>query len=267
MANQEQDNGHRNTAGHPGRPRQRERPALSVVIPAYNEAHRLLPTLKRIRDYMVATGTRCELIIVNDGSQDQTADVIMGRLAPSPLPLSVLILENAENRGYSVREGMQSASGKLMLMCDADLSTPIEELDKLRHWIDAGYDVVIGSRDQPDSILDPPQPLLRRWMAWVLRAIRRRLLLPELQDTQCGFKLFRDVAAMDVFARQTIDGWLFDCEVLGLADRLGYRIKEVGVVWRNDPDSRVNPLREALTAIPTLLTIRRRLRAMARTPR
>ena len=155
---------------------------------------------------------------------------------------------------------MLAAAGTHLLMSDADLSTPIGEVVKLCDWLERGYDVVIGSRDRPESRLDPPQPWRRRLPAWAFRALRRRLLLPELRDTQCGFKLFRREAAREVFARQTVDGWLFDCEVLALADRLGYRIKEVGVTWRHHPHSRVSVWRTMFTALPTLLAIRRRVR-------
>jgi dolichyl-phosphate beta-glucosyltransferase len=122
--------------------------------------------------------------------------------------------------------------------------------------------VAIGSRDLPDSILDPPQPLGRRLLAWGFRALRRRLLLAAIRDTQCGFKLFTRPAAFAIFTRQTIDGWLFDCEVLGLAERLGQRIREVGVVWRNRPYTRVQAGREMCRALPTLLAIRRRLASL-----
>ena len=257
-------NGERRAMDYPG-PAQppRERPELTVVIPAYNEARRLAPTLERIRDYMVLTGTRCELLIMNDGSTDETAAVIE---AFNSGPLELMWFRNDQNqgKGHAVRQCAVGARGKMVLVCDADMSTPIEDLDKLRPWLEQGYDVVIGSRDMPDSQLDPPQPLGRRLMAWAFRALRRRLLLPQLRDTQCGFKLFRDIAAADIFRRQTIDGWLFDCEVLGIADRLGYGVKEVGVVWRNNPDSRVKPLREALRALPTLLSIRRRLARLSK---
>ncbi len=202
--------------------------------------------------------------MVDDGSRDGTCDIVR-RFAAEPLDVRLLV--NAANRGkgYAVREGMLAATGGLVLMCDADLSTPIEELEKLLSWLERGYDVVIGSRDMPESVLDPPQPLLRRWLAWRFRAIRRRLLLRELRDTQCGFKLFRRDAAREIFSRQATAGWLFDCEVLGIAERLGYRIKEVGVIWRNNPDSRVKPVREALLAVPTLLAIRRRLAKVSKT--
>jgi dolichyl-phosphate beta-glucosyltransferase len=235
--------------------------ALSIVIPAFNEAQRLGDTLRRIREYAATAGQAWEVIVVDDGSRDATGDVAEQFAAG---PLTVQLLANPANRGkgYSVGRGMLTATGDVVLMCDADLSAPIEEIEKLWPWLDQGYDVVMGSRDLPDSVLDPPQPRLRRWMAAVFRAVRRRLMLPALRDTQCGFKLFRQAVARDLFARQWVEGWLFDCEVLGLADRLGYRIKEVGVVWRHHPHSRVRPVREALLAVPTLLAIRRRLKRM-----
>jgi dolichyl-phosphate beta-glucosyltransferase len=239
----------------------RERPALSVVIPAYNEAARLPGTLKRIGDYVIRTGMSCEIIVVDDGSTDETWGMLE-RFESGPLYL--LLCRNPRNRGkgHAVRQGVACASGAAVLMCDADLSTPIEQIDRLLPWLDGGYDVVIGSRDMPESVLDPPQPLMRRCMAWIFRAIRRRLLLPEIRDTQCGFKLFRGSAAAQIFPLQTLDGWLFDCEVLALAERLGQRIKEVGVRWENHPHTRVRPLVEAFRAIPTLLAVRRRVRGM-----
>jgi dolichyl-phosphate beta-glucosyltransferase len=239
------------------------KPELTVVVPAYNEAHRIGRTLAALRAYAIRAGMPTEVVVVDDGSQDETAEAVRCFEAE---PLTVRLLVNPVNRGkgYSVRAGMLAASGEVLLMCDADLSTPIDELERLLAWLARGYHVVIGSRDLPDSRLDPPQPRLRRWLARGFRAVRRRLLLPALRDTQCGFKCFRRAVARDVFARQQTAGWLFDCEVLGLADRLGYRVKEVGVVWRNDPDSRVSLLREVLRALPTLLAIRRRVAAAAR---
>lgn len=239
----------------------RERPWLSIVIPAYNEAARLPQTLRRIREYVVQTGMNCEVIVVDDGSRDGLLEAL--RHGPEQ-PLNLKLLRHEENRGkgYAVRQGFRDARGEVVLMCDADLSAPIEQIERLLPWLERGHDIVIGSRDLPDSVLDPPQPLLRRWMAWLFRAIRRRLLLPQIRDTQCGFKLFRDAAADDVFPRLTLNGWLFDCEMLALADRLGYRIKEVGVRWENHPHTRVKPLWEAFRAIPTLLAIRRRVARM-----
>ncbi|MGD8453511.1 MAG: glycosyltransferase family 2 protein [Phycisphaerae bacterium] len=239
------------------------RPALSVVIPAYNEAGRIGPTLTRLREYFAARALPAEIIVVDDGSRDDTAGVVT-RAQSGPPPIVLLHNDRNRGKGYSVRRGVQQARGDAVLLCDADLSTPIEELEKLEQALAAGCDVAIGSRDLPDSRLDPPQPLLRRWLARAFRTMRRQLLLPDVRDTQCGFKLFRGPAAADIFARQTVDGWLFDCEVLGLAERLGYRLGEVGIIWRNHPDSRVNASREMLTALPALLAICRRLRHVKR---
>ena len=232
--------------------------SLSVVIPAFNEARGIERTLAQIAEYAAQSGGVSELIVVDDGSTDGTADVVRA-FQPGPLRIQLLVVEVNRGKGHAVCRGMLAATGDAVLMCDADLSTPIEELEKLRSWLERGYDVVIASRDLPESRLDPPQPRLRRWLAWLFRAVRRRLLVPELRDTQCGFKLFTQAAARAVFVQQTLDGWLFDCEVLAIAERLGCRIKEVGVTWRDRPHSRVKPLREAVFALPTLLAIRRRL--------
>ena len=233
---------------------------LSIIVPAFNESRRIGHTLEALSAYVAVSDLCCELVVVDDGSGDHTLDVVRGAKLG---PLALTVIENARNhgKGHAVRRGMLAAAGELLLLCDADMSTPIAELDKLRPWIEQGCDVVIGSRDLPDSRLDPPQPLPRRLAAWAFRAMRRRILLPQLHDTQCGFKLFRRNAARDVFAQATIDGWLFDCEILALAATAGYRIKEVGIIWKNHPDTRVRALREAFTAILALREIRRRTRS------
>jgi dolichyl-phosphate beta-glucosyltransferase len=234
-------------------------PRLSIVIPAYNEARRIRQTLHALRDYARARALICELIVVDDGSADSTAAVVESTDV-APATLVMLRLPRNRGKGAAVREGMLAAGGELLLLCDADQSVPIAELERLLPWLERGFDVVIGSRDLPDSRLDPPQPLLRRLMAWVFRAVRRRLLLPAIRDTQCGFKLFRRAAAREVFASAREDGWLFDCEILALAQARGYCIREVGVTWRDVPASRVRPLREAVRALCGLVRIRRRLR-------
>lgn len=232
---------------------------LSIVIPAFDEESRLGRTLERIAAYAEQKRRRCEVIVVDDGSRDGTAELVR-RGAWEPLEVRLLVNDRNRGKGFSVRRGMLEARGELLLMCDADLSTPIEEFEKLLACIERGCAIAIASRDMPDSRLDPPQPLRRRLMAWAFRAVRRRLLLPALRDTQCGFKLFRRDAARALFARQTIDGWMFDCEILAFAERMGYGIKEVGVVWRDDRDTRVRPVFEAIRSIRALLAIRRRVR-------
>ena len=230
---------------------------LSIIVPAYNESRRIGATLTALNAWAATSDLRCELIVVDDGSGDHTLDVVRAATLDA---LALTVIENAHNhgKGHAVRRGMLAAAGELLLLCDADMSTPISELDKLRPWIEQGYDIVIGSRDLPESRLDLPQPLPRRLAAWAFRALRRRILLPQLNDTQCGFKLFTRTVAQEIFAQATLDGWLFDCEVLALAAAAGYRIKEIGVIWKNHPDTRVRALKEVFTAIPTLRAIRKR---------
>ncbi len=211
-------------------------PLLSIVIPAFNEAGRLPATLAAIDEFF---RDRCaiEIIVVDDGSTDETAAVAAARAG-------VTVVRNPVNsgKGHSVRRGVLAARGERVLICDADGSTPIGEYPKLAAALDAGADVAIGSRDLPESAVSPRQPLARRIVARLLRAARRRRLLPEIRDTQCGFKLFRRAIAHEVFGGQTLTGWLFDCEVLALAAERGCRIVEVGVRWANDPSSRVRLL-------------------------
>ncbi len=242
---------------------------LSLVVPAHDEARRLPRTLESLRAFAATAGTPLELLIVDDGSRDDTLGAVRawagvaGELDSFACGgLHVRLLRNPENRGkgHSVRRGMLESRGDPILMYDADGSTPIEELSKLSAAMEQGAAVAIGSRDLPESILEPAQPWPRRALAGMFRGLRRRLLLPELRDTQCGFKLFRRDAALAIFERCREDGWYFDCEVLALAQQLGYPIVEVPIRWRNDSASRVRPLREALRAPAALLRIRRRVR-------
>lgn len=231
---------------------------ISVIVPAYNERRRLPQSLQAIRAYAERSGRTIEVVVVDDGSTDGTADLAAEHAAD---PLAVRVLRNDGNRGkgYSVRRGMIEAGGDVLLLSDADLSTPIEELDKLLPWMDAGYEVVIGSRAMAESVLDPPQPFFRRLLGRTFGKVRRAIILPDIWDTQCGFKLFRRDAAHAVFPEQQADGFAFDCEVLGLARKMGYRIREVGVTWRDDRDSKVRPVRDSLAILLSLLRIRRRL--------
>jgi dolichyl-phosphate beta-glucosyltransferase len=239
-------------------------PSLSVIIPCYNESHRLGRSLELVRAYAERSNRAVEVIVVDDGSNDGTADLARGFPA-APMVLRVLVSQANRGKGYSVRMGMQQATGEVLLMCDADMSTPIDEVEKLLAQLVAGADVAIGSRDMPDSRLDPPQGPLRRLLNGAFRLVRRSILLPDIRDSQCGFKAFKRQAADHIFARQTADGFAFDCEVLGLARALGCEIREVGVIWRNDPRSTLKVWRDGPRMLLELLRIRRRLRQFSPT--
>ena len=224
-------------------------PALSVVVPALNEEDRLPRTLERIVSHLSRRRQGYELVVVDDGSRDRTAERAQAAGA------TVLRNETNRGKGYAVRRGMLAARGARRLMTDADLSTPIEELDRLSARMDEGHDVVIGSRALPGARIEVRQPWYRENMGRFFNLFVRALAVPGVTDTQCGFKLFSGAAARDVFSAARLDGFSFDVEVLFLARRKGYRIAEVPVIWRNDAATRVSLLRGFL-AFPDLLRIR-----------
>jgi len=224
-------------------------PALSVVVPAFNEQDRLPRTLERITSHLGRRGGAYEVLVVDDGSRDATA----ARAEAA----GAIVLRNEGNRGkgFAVRRGMLAARGARRLMTDADLSTPIEELDRLSARMDEGCDVVIGSRAMAGARIEVRQPWYRENTGRLFNLFVRALAVPGVRDTQCGFKLFSAAAAGDVFSATRLDGFSFDVEALFLARRKGYRIAEVPVLWRNDAASRVSLVRGFL-AFPDLLRIR-----------
>jgi len=228
-----------------------KKPRLSIVIPAFNEAQRLPATLARIRAHLDARGEAYDVLVVDDGSTDATADV--ARAAPG----SVAVLRHATNRGkgHAVRAGMLAVSGERRLMTDADLSTPIEELARLEAELERGFDVVIGSRAVAGARIEVRQPLYREAMGRLFNQLVQALLLPGLHDTQCGFKLWSAAAAAPAFAACRLAGFSFAVEALYVARRRGLRIAELPVVWRNDVATRVG-LGGGATAFVDLLRIR-----------
>ena len=216
---------------------------LSVVIPAFEEAARIGPTLKRVRAYLAARPFDSEVLVVIDGGRDETLGLVRNLARDWP---ALRVLDNGVNRGkgYSVRRGMLAASGRYLLFSDADLSTPIPEVERLMAALDAGADVAIGSRALVDSDVRVPQAWWRQWMGRVFNWFVRLVAVPDLRDTQCGFKCFRRDAARQIFARSRIVRFSFDVELLWIARKLGYRVVELPVTWINSPSSRVHPLRD-----------------------
>lgn len=230
-------------------------PKLSVVIPAYNEEQRLPATLERIAAYLDTQPWPYEIVVADDGSSDGTGNVVEAAAARNP---SIRLLRYTPNhgKGYAVRYAMPRAAGQYLLMSDADLSTPIEEVHKLWARLEDGAEIAIGSRALRDSNLAVHQPLLREMIGRTFNLVVRILAVPGIADTQCGFKLFRREAALALFPQLTIDGWCFDVEALYLARRLGYRIDEVPVTWINSPNTKVNVLRDFRRTVSELLRIR-----------
>jgi dolichyl-phosphate beta-glucosyltransferase len=233
---------------------------LSIVIPAYNEALRITPTLERLHAFLTTRTESYEIVVVDDGSADDTA-ALVERLAERISGLRVVRSPENRGKGSAVRIGMLSAVGKIRLMCDADGSMPAEEMPKLlARLARRGTDIAIGSRYVTGATVDVLQPLYRRLWSRLCNRVVQRTLVPGVRDTQCGFKAFRADVAVDLFRRARIDGWAFDLEILALARRRGYRIDEVGVSWTDDQRSRVNPLKDLWKVVREAVTIRRNLR-------
>lgn len=238
-------------------------PQLSVVIPAFNEARRLPATLDRIRTFLLARGMSAEILVVADGSTDGTA-ALVDALAGSPGGVPLRALANPINRGkgYAVAQGVFHARGERILMTDADLSTPIQELDSLASWLDRGWKIAIGSRVLPgprEVRRSGRRVLVTRVFNWLVSHI----VLSGFSDTQCGFKLFENETARTIFSRLTIKRFAFDVEVLAIAKILDQAVAEVPVAWYEDPDSRVHMLRDSLGMIRDLFRIRAQLRSKA----
>jgi dolichyl-phosphate beta-glucosyltransferase len=231
---------------------------LSVVVPAYNEARRLGTTLPRILEYVARSSERAEIIVVDDGSQDGTGDVVTGLARAVPAPIELRLLQSPHNRGKgaSVRRGMLAARGAHVMFTDADLSAPIEEATKLRARLDDGYDVAIGSRRLAGADIQVRQGWTRRLAGGAFSGLVAALVLPGVADSQCGFKAFRHAAAAAIFARQRLEGFGFDVEILWLARRLGYRLIEVPIVWRDDPRSHIRLVRDSAGMLVDVARVR-----------
>jgi dolichyl-phosphate beta-glucosyltransferase len=213
-------------------------PYLSIIIPAYNEAERLPKALLDMDKRLAAAPYSYEILVVNDGSKDNTGEIVRN-MAKMIRNLKLIDLDDQGGKGGTVRKGMLLAQGQIRLFTDADNSTSIDQFDQMIPFFKEGYGVVIGSRTMRGAKLDPPESLFRRIVGRGLNFLVQVFLLPGIWDTQCGFKAFTEDAANEVFELSRINGWGFDFEVLSLAKRMGYRIKEVPVHWVNDANSTV----------------------------
>lgn len=227
----------------------------SIVIPAYNEQSRIGLTLGLILDCVERHRWPAEILVVNDGSVDRTADVVAGIAREHPI---VRLIENPGNRGkgFSVRNGILQARGAVVMFTDADLSAPMDEAELLFQAIAEGADVAIGSRWLDRSRQTLRQPLYRRFFGRCFNWLTRLIMQLPVADTQCGFKAFRREAARAIFIRQRIERWGFDPEILYIALRLGLRVKEVPVTWGHDERSRISYLKDGLKMLEELIRVR-----------
>lgn len=209
-----------------------------MVLPIYNEALVLTSSLDALVAHLEGTSRTFEVICVDDGSSDHSRAILDRRAATEPR-LRVFGLPANRGKGAAVRHGVLEASGRAVLFMDADLSTPLEELERFCDSIDAGYDVVIGNRRAPGSEIEVRQPWLRQTLGRCFTLVTQRLLAPGVQDFTCGFKAFNAEAARAIFERSTLDGWAFDAELVVIADVLGLRLAQVPVRWRHEEDTKV----------------------------
>lgn len=230
-------------------------PGVTIVIPAYNESTRLGRTLDRILEFAYREAWPAEIIVVDDGSTDQTAELVQAYAERNP---TVRLLSNPGNRGkgYSVRNGILHANGEFILFTDADLSSPIEEAPKLFRALEDGSDIAIGSRWVRPELQTQRQSVSRQILGRVFNGFLRVFLGLKFNDTQCGFKALRQPAAKAVFPLQKIEGWGFDPEILFLAQKMGFSIAEVPVVWAHDEGSRIHPLADGANMIADMIRIR-----------
>lgn len=229
---------------------------LSVVIPAYNEAKRLAPTVRHIVDYLRRDGRSFEVVVVDDGSADATAEV-----ARSVDADEVLVLRHMVNRGKgaALRTGVLASQGRRVLILDADMSTPIDEMPRLEPHLEEA-EVVFGSRAVEDSNVTVYQPFHRVMMGKVFNLVIRLAGVRGMRDTQCGFKLLDGEVARQLFAELTVDRFAYDVELVWLARHRGYRVAEQGVLWADSGETRVHPVFDSLSMLRDVIRFRFRHR-------
>jgi dolichyl-phosphate beta-glucosyltransferase len=213
-------------------------PYLSLILPAYNEVKTIASSIDSIRAHLGRRNYTYEIIVCADGD-DGTREVV-AEVARTDRRIAVLGSSQRTGKGSAIRNGVARARGQVIGFADADHKVPISEIDHVLPWLNRGYEIVIGSRGLADSKVEVPSPLHRRLGSRAFAVVMHALVgLKQIRDTQCGFKFFLRPVAVELFSRQQIDGYMFDVEILYLAERWGYRVKEVGVRWRDDGDTRL----------------------------
>lgn len=228
---------------------------LSIVIPVYNEEKRLGPTLDKIKAYLEKQAWPREIVLVDDGSRDGGIALARQQLEGRE-EYRVISYGSNRGKGYALKQGMIASRGEYVLFTDADLSTPIEELDKMWQWFEQGFDIVQGSRKMPGASVERHQPWLRENMGKVFTALSNIIANVNVRDVTCGFKAYRGEVARDLYTRQHLYDWSFDAEIIYLARRAGYRLKEVPVRWLDERGTKVNLVRDSVRSFVGLLTIR-----------
>ena len=231
---------------------------LSIVIPAYQEAERISQSLERIDGYLAARGVRAEIIVVDDGSRDGTADVVRNAARALRTPVRLLVSARNRGKGHALKLGFEAACGERILFSDADLSTPIDCADAVLAPLDEGFDFVLGSRKMEGAQLEVRQPWLRETLGKGFTLLAR-VLIANVSDVTCGFKAFRGDIGRDLFARVRLDDWSFDAEILLIARYRRCRFTEVPVSWQDREGTKVRLVRDMLSTLAGLVRMRTHL--------
>ncbi len=232
-----------------------DRPELTVLIPAYNEARRITDSLRKMDAYLAARPYSSEILIVDDGSGDDTSSVAREASIGLTTPIRYVAYGSNRGKGYALKVGFAAARGSRILFTDSDLSTPIEETERLLAKLDEGFEMVIGTRKSPDAVIAVHQPKLREWMGKAFTFLVRQLLI-DVSDVTCGFKAFEGSVGRELFALSRVHDWSFDAEILFLAHQAGRRLVEVPVYWEDQAGTKVSMLRDGIMAFLGLLRIR-----------